>query len=84
LGEISTPDDLKTFLRTVLDKMSDDQSAPVYSLSLMNHLMNRPDMYRLFDKESKELARDLWLRLKASGVQIRNPPFLFTPESSGS
>lgn len=83
-GKISTSEDLKGFLRNVLDKMSDDQAAPVYSLAVMNHLLNLPDIYTLLDNENKELARDIWLRLKASGVQLRNPPLLFGAENEGT
>jgi hypothetical protein len=83
---LSSVEDLKKFLRSVLDKMSDDQAAPVYSLALMNHLLNLPTIYSLLDNENKELARDIWLRLKASGVQLRNPPLLFGggSETAGS
>ena len=36
--------------------------------------------YCLKAAENKEIARDVWLRLKQAGLQLRNPPILFGPE----
>ncbi|MFM1847820.1 MAG: hypothetical protein RL417_1294 [Pseudomonadota bacterium] len=79
-GDISSKAELKTFLLNVRDKMADGAAAAIYSLSAMNFVMNLPDIHGLLDNENKELARDIWLRLKQAGVQLRNPPMLFTPE----
>jgi hypothetical protein len=46
----------------------------------MNFVLNLPNIYNLLDNENKELARDIWLRIKQSGMQLRNPPMLFQPE----
>lgn len=79
--QIQNSDDLKRFLRSVIDKMSDDQAPPIYGAAAINHLLTRPDIYDLLDNENKELARDVWLRLKSAGFQLRNPPILFGSES---
>ena len=74
---ISTKADLKTFLVNIRDKMTDKSAAPVYVLSAMNHILNLPDIYELLDKPNKEVARDIWLRLKQYGCQVATPPLLF-------
>jgi hypothetical protein len=79
-GEISTKAELKTFLLNVRDKMAEGSAAAIYSLSAMNFALNLPDIHGMLDNENKELARDIWLRLKQAGVQLRNPPMLFTAE----
>lgn len=79
-GEISTKAELKTFLLNVRDKMAEGAAAAIYSLSAMNFVLNLPDIHGMLDNENKELARDIWLRLKQAGVQLRNPPMLFTAE----
>lgn len=81
-GEISTSSDLKSFLHNVRDKMTEQVAAPVYALSAMNFIMNLPNIYKILDNECKELARDIWLRLRQSGLQIKNPPLLFGAEEA--
>ena len=76
-GEVKTSADLKAFLKTVRDGMSSGRSPAVVAMSAVNHILNRPDIGQLLDSDSKEIARDIWLRLKQSGLQVRNPPILF-------
>jgi hypothetical protein len=83
IGKITTTAELKTFLTNMLDKVKEDAAPPIYIASAMNHVLNISDIYTLLDNESRELARDIWLRLKASGFQVKNPPLLF-PEGDGA
>lgn len=76
-GEISSKADLKTFLLNVRDKMAENAAPPIYAVSAVNHALQLPDIYNLLDNDNKEIARDIWLRLKQSGLQLRNPPMLF-------
>ena len=82
-GKISTAADLKTFLRALLDKMKEESAAPIYIVGAMNYVLNLPEIYQCLDNENRELARDVWLRLKQSGLQVRNPPLLFGGEADG-
>lgn len=77
---IGSKEELKTFLLSVRDKMADQSSAAIYAVGAMNYVLNLPNIYNLLDNENKELARDIWLRIKQSGMQLRNPPMLFQPE----
>lgn len=79
-GKISSTADLKSFLNTIHDKLTEDVGSPIYALTAMNHIMNLQSVYDILDSETKELARNIWLRLKASGLQLRNPPILFGAE----
>lgn len=79
-GDVSTKAELKTFLLNIRDKMAEGSAPAINSLSAMNFVMNLPDISGLLDNENKELARDVWLRLKQAGFQLRNPPLLFTAE----
>lgn len=78
--DIRTKEELREFLMNVRDKLADRSAAPIYALSALNHVMNMPNIYELLDKENKETARDIWLRLKQSGFQLKNPPLLFGPD----
>lgn len=83
-GEITTNAELKTFLQSLLDRMEDGQVAPIYAFSAINHLLSKSEFFALFCPETKELARDIWLRVKQSGLQIRNPVFLFGTEAEAA
>ncbi|RIL09523.1 MAG: hypothetical protein DCC75_06325 [Proteobacteria bacterium] len=72
--------ELKVFLQNVRDKMAERSAAPVFALSAMNHILNLPEIYSLMDNENKEIARDVWLRLRQGGLQLRNPPLLFAED----
>jgi len=76
-NDVTTKEELRDFLLNIRDKLADRAAAPVYALSALNHIMNKPVIYELLDKENKEIARDIWLRLKQSGFQLKNPPLLF-------
>ena len=77
---ISTKAELKKFLQGLLDRMSDGSAASVHALSSMNFVMGISDVKSLFSEENKELARDIWLRLQASGFNLTAPPLFFSSE----
>ena len=77
---INSKASLKEFLLNVRDKLADGSAAPVYAFTALNHVMNLPDIYSLLSKENKEIARDIWLRLKQAGIQVNTPPMLFASE----
>lgn len=83
-GEITTNAALKTFLQSLLDRMEDSQVAPIFAFSAINHLLSKSEFLPLFCTETKELARDIWLRVKQSGLQVRNPVFLFGSEAESA
>lgn len=83
VGPIASKAELKTFLLSIRDRMEDESAAPIYALSAMNHVMNHPDIYELLEPESKEIARDIWLRIKQSGMQVKKPALLFGDETDG-
>lgn len=80
LGKIQTTAELKQYLSNILDKIKEDAAAPIYASSAMNYIVNIPEIYTLLDNESREIARDIWLRLKQGGLQVKNPPLLFPEE----
>jgi len=83
-SEIHNKEDLKNFLTSLRDRMVDSSVAPMYAASILNRLLIDAAVYPLFDLECKELGRDIWLRLKAANMQMRNPVFLFGEEAAGA
>jgi len=49
----------------------------MHALSALNTVLRLRDAKKLFDEKLKERTRKLWLRIKASGVQLLDPPLLF-------
>ncbi len=84
IGAISNKGDLKTFLVSIRDRMTDGSVAPIYAMTAMNSLLTMSEIYDLLDNENKEVARDIWLRLKQNGLQVRTPPILFGEEETTS
>jgi len=80
---ITSASELKKFLLHVKDKMDDDSAAPLYAMSALNYVLSLPNVYDVLEAESREVAREIWLRLKKSGLQLRNPPLLFPDEGNG-
>jgi hypothetical protein len=80
-SQLTTADELKNFLNGIRDKMSEGSAAPIYAMTAMNYIMNEPAIYKLLTEENKEIARDIWLRLKHAGIQLKNPPLLFGTEA---
>jgi hypothetical protein len=84
-AQIDTKENLKEFLLNIRDKMADRTAAPIYALTALNHVMTLPNAGDLLADENKEIARDIWLRLKQAGFQLKNPPVLFeTEEGAGN
>ncbi len=79
-GEVTSAADLKSFLLSIRDGMADDTVAPIFAVSAINNILNNSKIYKMLDKENKELARDIWLRIKQSGMQLKNPPVLFSAD----
>ncbi len=79
-GTLQNKADLNSFLLGLRDKMTDESAAAFFVASAMNHVLSLPNIYELLSKENKEVARDIWLRLKQSGLQLRTPPLLFSAD----
>jgi hypothetical protein len=81
-GAITNASELKTFLTAVLDKLKEDPTSCMYATSALKYALGLQDIYKLLDNENRELARDTWLRIKSTGLQVKNPPLLFPEESA--
>ncbi|MBX7138673.1 MAG: hypothetical protein K1X83_11885 [Oligoflexia bacterium] len=80
---ISSRTELKTFLTMVREKLFAGSAPPIYAVSALQFVFNHPNVYELLDKSNKEIAKEIWVKLKQSGVQVKNPPLLFTGDEAG-
>lgn len=77
------------FIAEISKKIVDSNTAFFHSMITLNTLLRLPNAEEIFDEELKEQARDLWLKLKSTGLQLTDPPLLFgvpniTSEEKGS
>ncbi len=78
--DIKSADDLKKFLISLRDRMSDSTCPPVYALGALAHALSLSGIYQMLTEENREIARDVWLRLKQSGLHVKAPPMLFNED----
>ena len=58
--------------------MSEEEGCPaIFALSALNYVLSLENVYTILNEENKELARDIWLRLERSGLELKSPPVLF-------
>ena len=80
IEKITTTAELKSYLTSVRDRMEDGSGAAIYALGAVNYVFSLEKLYDFLDTENRTLLKEIWLRLKQSGIQVRNPPLLFEGE----
>ena len=76
-SSITTANELRDFLIALKERITEDSAPAIYVVTAMNYIMSTTSIFSLLNEESKELARDIWLRLQGAGLQLRKPPMLF-------
>jgi hypothetical protein len=70
-------EDVSNYLAEIGRKLIDSKSATLHCMLAINQLLRLPEASQVFTGEVKDQARDLWLKLKANGLQLGDPPLLF-------
>ena len=65
------------FLTEIAKKVLDTKGSNLHSMLALNELLRQPNANDMFTGELKDQARDLWLKLKSTGLQLNHPPLLF-------
>ena len=83
--------ELKEFIVLLNEEVSKKNDVVLHSALALNNLLLLPNARDLFDEELKEKAREVWLKIKAHGLEIMDPPLLFgipdemlTPNQGGN
>ncbi len=83
LPKIYTKKELAAFVTEIAGKVVDKEPAYLHSMLAMNHILRQPNLHELLDADLKEQLKDVWLKLKTTGLQLQDPPILFgIPEGS--
>lgn len=72
-----TRDECDSFLTDIERHVLESHGSYLHSVLAINHLLESPSASEILDKELKERLRELWLKIKASGFQLNDPPILF-------
>ena len=72
-----TKEGVRNTLESVARSVVGTQSSYMHSMILLDNLFRLPNARELFDDDLKEQARDLWLKIKSTGLQLNDPPLLF-------
>ena len=79
-----TKQQVKAYLADIEKKVIDREGADMASLVAINDLLNLPNAQDLLDDQLRTQLKDLWIKLKAGGIQVDDPPLLFgLPEGFG-
>ena len=72
-----TKRDVTGFLADISEQIVDSQGNYLHSFIALNEILNQPNAEKVFDEELKSKAKELWIKLKASGLEVNDPPLLF-------
>ena len=72
-----TKEGIRSTLESVAMSVVGTQSSYMHSMILLDNLFRLPNARELFDDDLKEQAKDLWLKIKSTGLQLNDPPLLF-------
>ena len=72
-----TKREVSGFLTDLSEHVADSQGNYLHSLIALNELLSQPNAEKLFDSELKAKAKEIWIKLKSSGLELNDPPLLF-------
>jgi len=69
--------ELQAFVAEISRKVVDKEPAYLHSMLAMNHILRQPNLPELLDGDLKDQLKDLWVKLKTTGLNLQDPPILF-------
>lgn len=77
-------EDIQAYLDDIEEKLLESGNAYLHSLIALDEILRHPKSAQLLDSDMKTQLRDLWSKIKESGIQLDNPPLLYgLPEDFG-
>ncbi len=76
-SKVYTKKELEAFVAEIGRKVVDKEPAYLHSMLAMNHILRQPNLSELLDKDLREQLKDIWLKLKTTGLHLQDPPVLF-------
>ena len=75
--KLYTKKEFEAFAAEIARKVVDKEPAYLHSMLAMNHILRQPNLPEVLDADLKDQLKDLWLKLKTTGLNLQDPPILF-------
>ena len=72
-----TKRELQNFIDELSKQIVQPKPAYLHLIIALNHILRQEDVAVVLDLQMKEQLKDIWLKLKSTGVQLNDPPLLF-------
>ena len=68
---------IRAYLADIEEQVVGSDTAYLPSVIALNEILREPNADTLLDRDLKNQMRDLWVKLKSTGIQLSDPPLLF-------
>lgn len=75
--QIGSKKELREYVANIEKRVVEKAGADIAALVAINHILRMPNVEELVDPEIKSQIKDLWIKLKATGITVEDPPLLF-------
>src|SRR5262245_46879872 len=75
--KIYTKREIQTFIGEISKRVLEPNTSHLHSVLAINHLLRQANMPELLDNDLRAQLKDLWIKLKSTGMQLNDPPLLF-------
>ena len=75
--KVYTKTEIEAFVAEIGRKVVDTNPAYLHSMLALNHILRQPNLKEQLDDELLEQLKDIWLKLKTTGLLLQDPPVLF-------
>lgn len=72
-----TKDEVVAFVKEIELKLVGATGANLHSIVALNKIFRAANINEVLDNELKERIKDLWIKLKSTGIQLIDPPIIF-------
>ena len=78
IDEVSfTKEEVMAFVKDIELKLVGGTAANLHSVVAINRIMRASNINELLDSDLKERIKDIWIKLKSTGIQLLDPPIIF-------
>ena len=79
-----TRDEVQRYIDDIEKKVVESNEAYLHSVLALDRILRLPNASEVIDETLKGQMKDLWIKLKAAGIKLSDPPILFgLPENFG-
>ncbi len=72
-----TKKELQAFMSDVSAQVADHNLPSIHTMIALDHALRVANVRDILDEDLKSQARDLWAKVKSSGLHLSDPPLLF-------